>query len=395
MAISFPSSPSNGDTYLYNGVTYVYNATTDQWIVESTGSSELYVLKTGDTMTGPFTSAGYSGTTGTFSGRVDVGTKDPTFGYQTELNPSGISWIGSYSANCLAVDPGSGKTKCTVNYVGTPTAGDANDWSFRVAQFDGAFNLVAPRFLVGADGSTYVGGTLPASPNITLNANGHALFGVSAQITTEDIISAGVASGAGRITVRSENLQDSQTSLLQARAKTGARTEYTAELGLFKHSGIADPAAYTSLPSASQGRYYWTATTNNFMCSGTASHIGTGSGTVVGTQSSDIRLKRNIGDFAKGLAEVKQLEAMSFEYLAEPGVAQAGFIAQQVKDIIPEAVYDTGEPVVGDEDGPTKLAMDYSKIIPALVNAIKELDAKNTALEAQLSQLTTTGGASS
>lgn len=69
MAINFPSNPSNEDTYSYNGVTYVYNSTTDQWIVQGTGSSDLYVLKTGDTMTGKLT-----GTTADFSGNVE--TKD-------------------------------------------------------------------------------------------------------------------------------------------------------------------------------------------------------------------------------------------------------------------------------------------------------------------------------
>lgn len=71
MAIDFPSSPSNGTEYTYNGVTYVYNSTTDQWIVQGTGSSELYVLKTGDTMTGKLT-----GTAADFSGNVK--TKDLT-----------------------------------------------------------------------------------------------------------------------------------------------------------------------------------------------------------------------------------------------------------------------------------------------------------------------------
>ena len=67
MAISFPPSPqADGTTYSYNGVTYVYALASDQWIVQGTGSSDLYVLKTGDTMTGSLTTAGYSGTTGRF-----------------------------------------------------------------------------------------------------------------------------------------------------------------------------------------------------------------------------------------------------------------------------------------------------------------------------------------
>ena len=33
-SISFPSSPSNGDTYTYNGVTYEYNSAKSQWIIQ-------------------------------------------------------------------------------------------------------------------------------------------------------------------------------------------------------------------------------------------------------------------------------------------------------------------------------------------------------------------------
>ena len=54
-------------------------------------------------------------------------------------------------------------------------------------------------------------------------------------------------------------------------------------------------------------------------------------------------------------------------------VDHAGFIAQEVKDIIPEAVYDTNEKI-GDGDE-TKLGMHYIELIPA-GNAIKELEAE-------------------
>lgn len=37
-SISFPSSPSNGDTYTFNGVTYEYNSAKSQWIIQ-TGTS--------------------------------------------------------------------------------------------------------------------------------------------------------------------------------------------------------------------------------------------------------------------------------------------------------------------------------------------------------------------
>ena len=57
-----------------------------------------------------------------------------------------------------------------------------------------------------------------------------------------------------------------------------------------------------------------------------------------------------------------------------------GFSAQQVKPIVPEAVYDTNEVIA--EGEPTKLAMYYTELVPVLVAAIKELSAEVDALKA-------------
>ena len=52
--------------------------------------------------------------------------------------------------------------------------------------------------------------------------------------------------------------------------------------------------------------------------------------------------------------------------------------------IVPEAVYDTKEEIEGEDLAETKLAMDYTSIIPVLVKAIQELEAKVASLEAQV-----------
>ena len=112
MAIDFPSSPSNGTTYTYNGVTYVYNSTTDQWIVQGTGSSELYVLKTGDSMSGKLT-----GTTADFSGNVK--TKDLT---------SADATVDTLTSNGLVTAP-------FVTTATTETGGSASSGSGKVVGY--------------------------------------------------------------------------------------------------------------------------------------------------------------------------------------------------------------------------------------------------------------------
>ena len=118
------------------------------------------------------------------------------------------------------------------------------------------------------------------------------------------------------------------------------------------------------------------------------SNIGTTNGTVVGSQSSDIRNKNLVGDgtVSYGLSEVLQLNPIKYQYKKEL-VDRIGFSAQQVEPIIPESVYDTkqdqdneGNTVSGD----TIKSMYYVDLIPVLVNAIKELKAENDALKKRL-----------
>ena len=121
------------------------------------------------------------------------------------------------------------------------------------------------------------------------------------------------------------------------------------------------------------------------------SNIGTSNGTVVGSQSSDIRNKNLVGDgsVSYGLSEILQLNPIKYQYKKEL-VNRIGFSAQQVESIIPESVYDTGQ----DQDnegnvvsGDTIKAMYYVDLIPVLVNAIKELKTENDALKARVTTL--------
>ena len=114
--------------------------------------------------------------------------------------------------------------------------------------------------------------------------------------------------------------------------------------------------------------------------------------------TSDERLKKNIEDSTKGLAEIDQIKVRNFEYrtndeidmsefpLADDpsqvslnddvkeGVVQTGVIAQEIEAVLPECVVETVK-------GTKKVNND--PIIWALVNAVKELSAKVKALEAK------------
>jgi hypothetical protein len=94
---------------------------------------------------------------------------------------------------------------------------------------------------------------------------------------------------------------------------------------------------------------------------------------------SDARLKNVTGTYDNAIADVCQLEPVKFTWKSdEANKPHVGLLAQSVEPVIPEAV-DT------DENG--MMSVRYTEIIPLLVAAIKELTAKNEALEARLAAL--------
>lgn len=107
---------------------------------------------------------------------------------------------------------------------------------------------------------------------------------------------------------------------------------------------------------------------------------------------SDRRLKKDIQDCSYGLAEVLKMQPRQYKFISS-GKEDVGFIAQELKEVIPEAV--SGEEVpYTEEDTPqdkAKKSLGVSKdtLIPVLVKAIQELSAKNDALEARLAAMET------
>ena len=114
--------------------------------------------------------------------------------------------------------------------------------------------------------------------------------------------------------------------------------------------------------------------------------LGTGtvyssSGSLTNTNPSDRRLKENITPIVYGLNEILQLNPVSFDWKNDNNKnKQFGFIAQEVKEIMPEAIIE-GE----------YLGLEKDAINTALVNAIKEIvekyDNKISILEAQIELL--------
>lgn len=87
--------------------------------------------------------------------------------------------------------------------------------------------------------------------------------------------------------------------------------------------------------------------------------------------SSDGRFKEDVKDIEDGLTKVLKLKPVSFKRKGSDDV-HLGFIAQDVKEVVPEAI-------VGSEE--TKYGMKYESLIPVLVSAIQALEKRVLELE--------------
>ena len=88
------------------------------------------------------------------------------------------------------------------------------------------------------------------------------------------------------------------------------------------------------------------------------------------TVASDEKLKTNIAETKYGLDHILRLEPKEFDWKEKlNGRHDIGFIAQEVQEVVPELVKEV-EGLNGDE---SHLSVDYTKVVPILVNAIKEL----------------------
>lgn len=122
-----------------------------------------------------------------------------------------------------------------------------------------------------------------------------------------------------------------------------------------------------------------------FQANGTAFKPGGGSWAAL----SDARLKRNVQDFDDGLAVIRQIRPVTFEYNGEAhtpddGTSYIGVIAQEMQTAAPYMVTQHGE----------YLSVDPSGLQYVLVNAVQEqqdqiesLESQNQALSAEVAQL--------
>ena len=333
--------------------------------VSFNGSADITVTAAAGTLTGATLASGVTASSltslGTIAslvattadingGTIDgttVGATTPSTGAFTTLSAStsgSISGTGlPYLANSLMLrNNGTGDSQLWALGPNTSTNGTM---TFVVADSDGSATY---GFAVGSNTGLAVSGALSATGSISTTGGDVLIRGAAGGFITQN-------SGAGGLYIANTGTSTNMRLLVT----NGAAANVTA-LTLAADSGAATFASSLST---------------------TGITMGSGTGTVSATAgvfsvTSDLRAKNPIGKFTKGLAEIVALadhsEIYSFKS-DEKNTPRAGWYAQDVEPLIPEAVFHDGA------DGMASL--DERPIVVALVNAVKELSARLAALE--------------
>ena len=111
-------------------------------------------------------------------------------------------------------------------------------------------------------------------------------------------------------------------------------------------------------------------------------NIGAPNGTNI-FNASDVRLKQNVTTITNGLDKILDLNPVMFNWIdgfveSEDGKDMLGFIAQEVQNVIPQAVENFGNNsvTVGEVVIDDTLRVNEKFIIPVLVKAIQEMNTK-------------------
>ena len=108
-------------------------------------------------------------------------------------------------------------------------------------------------------------------------------------------------------------------------------------------------------------------------------------GDVGWTTGSDIRIKENIENITDAVDKVKQIRGVIYNRIGKDR-REAGVIAQELEEVLPEAVVDF-DPDPDDDDDRIIKGVTYDRITALLIEAIKEQQTTIEALETRLTAL--------
>jgi hypothetical protein len=330
--------------------------------------------------------------TGSVASKLHLYNNDST-------NETYIYDSGSSSTSILAFAPG-GATKMVVNSSGNVGIGTSSPESLgsdyttldikgKSGLYGGAIQLTSANgtnkgriytsndtFWVGTQNSLPLGLLTADTERMRINSGGGVNIGGSTWtngLTTAnlDMASVGLFSYSGQLYFFNNCYHDGSTGFYYKYTGSGVGGMVVENSG-----NITFPTA----PSGTAGNLV-TLTTRMTITQGGS--VGAGGSTTNIYNASDLRLKQNVTTITNGLDKILGLNPVKFNWVdgfepSEDGKDMLGFIAQEVQNVIPEAVenFSSGSITLGETIIDNPLRVNEKFIIPILVKAIQELKAE-------------------
>jgi hypothetical protein len=247
-------------------------------------------------------------------------------------------------------------------------------------------------------GSTSSGNTRSWRRHMSIIDNGNVGIG-----TTNPTVKLMVEENGAPANIISRTINTSSThtgwgNYLQA-GTVGTSINCSAVMGTYRSDSTEEFAGTVRLTDrGAVSRFLWLDTSAVLRTSTSLSNIGSNNGEIIGTQTSDERLKNIEDGFEYGLSHVLQLQPIAYTQENDAN-RKLGFGAQTTQKIIPESVFDTGDCIDGYDVDPedemkqtprsddTRLGMEYVQLIPVLTKAIQEQQTMIEDLKARIETL--------
>ena len=272
---------------------------------------------------------------------------------------------GTSTATHIAIKPADDTTAEDLQfYNGTTRIGEigTQDTTWLRINQETAKNIYTPRY-IRADGGLFVSSSLYG-----INSGG--------QLTA---VNGSTITGTADCLLKVETTGTSSSHDAILRLSIGGNTGDS--IIQFGDSDDADVGRIAYHHNGNSMRFFTNAAEDMRLTSGGNLHVD-GDVIAYSTSISDERLKDDVKDITGALDTVDALRGVTYTWNSgsREGQRDYGVIAQEVEQVIPEIVYETEMPLLGDEETLYK-TVDYEKLCAVLISAVSELRAEVEALK--------------